>query len=445
MVGVFIVVGSLLADSGFGTALLRLPNPSPEEYASVFYFNLAMSVFCAATICAVSSAIAAFFRTPELRLVVCVMSIALVFNSLGLVQTVLLTRLLNFRDQARATLPAASISGIVAIVLAWLGWGVWALVVQTLLSSLLRSVLLWWVNSWRPRTGFSLSAMQGLFGFSCRLLASGGLDIAFNQAYPLVIGRLYEARQLGSYNLAQQFQQLPTGILTSVYGRVNLPMMSEAQDVAGRLVGVFRQALQLSSVTIVLVMSCLIVSADDAVVLSVGPQWRECAAYLKIMCLLGILLPVHVLNLDLLKVKGRSDLFLRLEVIKKTLSLLALLVTWPFGVEGLLWGQVAGSVAGVVVNTHYTGQLIDYGFVQQVRDISGTFGAGALAVAAGWGLRSSAVAPQWVLVGIAPGLTGALFLLLLAVFNRPGIVVCRDSLGISEILIRLQRKRSSAA
>jgi teichuronic acid exporter len=440
MVSVFIAVGSLLTDSGFGTALLRLPAPTASQCASVFYFNMTVSVLCAAMLCAMSGTIAAFFRTPELRLVVCAMSLALVFNSLSLVQTVMLTRLLNFRDQARATLPAAAISGVVAVFFAWCGWGVWALVVQSLLSSLLRSILLWRFNSWRPQTGFSLSGMQGLFGFSCRLLASSGLDMAFNQAYPLIIGRLYEARQLGLYNLAQQFQQLPVGIVTSVYSRVNFPMMSEAQETTSRLLQVFRQALQFLSAAIVLIMICLFVSADDVVVLSVGPQWRDCVPYLRIMCILGLLLPLHMLNLDLLRVRGRSDLFLRLEVIKKALGLLALLVTWHFGVRALLWGQVAVSVVALVVNAYYTGHLVDYGFVQQVRELGGTFGAGALAAAAGWSIRSFLVGPPLALLGVACAVTGSFFVLLLAVLNGVGFSICRDSLYVSELFMRFRRK-----
>jgi O-antigen/teichoic acid export membrane protein len=444
MVSVFIAVGTLLTDSGFGIALLRLVSPTPQQCASVFYFNLAVSVFCAAILCAASGAIAAFFRTPELRLVVCAMSLALVFNSLGLVQTVMLTRLLNFRDQARATVPAAAVSGVVAVFLACFGWGVWALVVQSLLSSLLRSIVLWWLNSWRPQTRFSLEAMRGLFGFSCRLLASGGLDMAFNQMYPLIIGRLYEPRQLGLYNLAQQFQQVPVTIVTSVYSRVNFPMMSAAQENASQLVQVFWQALQFLSAAIVLIMCCLFVSAEDVVVLLVGPQWRDCIPYLRIMCLLGLLLPVHLINLDILKVKGRSDLFLRLEIIKKALGVAALLVTWRFGVKALLWGQVAVSIAGLMVNTYYTGQLVDYGFVRQMRDLGGTFGAGALAAVAGWGIRSTVVAPPWALVGLTSAVTGGLFVLLLAVFNRLGFRTCRDSLYVSELLIRLRRNSSPA-
>lgn len=444
MVSVFIAVGTLLTDSGFGTALLRLVSPTPEQCASVFCFNLAVSVFCAAMLCAASGAIAAFFRTPELRLVVCAMSLALVFNSLGLVQTVMLTRLLNFRDQARATLPAAASSGVVAVFLAWFGWGVWALVAQTLLSSLLRSVLLWRLNSWRPQTGFSLAAMRGLFGFSGRLLASGGLDMAFTQVYPLIIGRSYETRQLGLYNLAQQFQQLPVTIVTSVYSRVNFPMMSAAQENASRLVQVFQQALQFLSAAIVLIMCCLFVSAEDVVVLLVGPQWRDCVPYLRIMCLLGLLLPVHTINLDVLKVKGRSDLFLRLEITKKALGLVALLVTWPFGVKALLWGQVVVSVVALVVNTYYAGQLVDYGFIHQVRELGGTFGAGALAAVAGWGIRNSVVAPPWVLMALGSAVTAVLFILLLAVFNRPGFHICRDSLYLSELLIWLRGKSSPA-
>src|ERR1019366_4567248 len=444
MVSVFIAIGTLLTDSGFGIALLRLVSPTPEQCASVFYFNMAVSVVCAAILCAVSGAIAVFFRTPDLRLIVCAMSLAVVFNSLGLVQTIMLTRRLNFRDQARATLPAAAISGAVAVLLAWFGWGVWALVLQTLLSSLLRSVLLWWFNSWRPQTGFSLSAMRGLFGFSCRLLATFGLDMAFNQVYPLIIGRLYEARQLGLFNLAQQFQQVPVTIVTSVYSRVNFPMMGEVQEIAIRLGQVFRHALQFLSAATMLIMCCLFVSAEDVIVVLVGPQWRDCAPYLKIMCLLGVLYPVHLLNLDMLRVKGRGDLCVRVELIKKALGVAALLLTWPFGVMGLLWGQVAFSVVGLVVNTYYTGQLLDYGFVRQMRDLGGTFGAGVLAAAAGWGIRSSVVAPLWVLVGIGSTVTGVLFILLLAVLNRAGFHIFRDSLYLNELLIRLRRKSSPA-
>lgn len=444
MVSVFIAIGTLLTDSGFGTALLRLPSPTPEQCASVFYFNLAISVVCAAILCAAAGVIAAFFHTPELRLIVCAMSLGLVFNSLSLVQTVMLTRELNFKDQARATLPAAGISGVVAVFLAWMHWGVWALVAQALLSSLFRSVLLWWVNSWRPRTGFSLSAMKGLFGFSCRLLASGSLDMAFNQAYPVIIGRLYEARQLGLYNLAQQLQQLPVGIVTNVYSRVNFPMMSEAQEFANRLVPVFRQALQFLSAAIMLIMICLFVNAKEVVVLTVGPQWRDCVPYIRIMCLVGVLTPVHLINLDLLRVKGRSDLFLRLEIIKKVLGAMALLATWPFGVKALLWGQVGVSLVAMVVNTYYAGQLVDFGFMEQMRDLAGTFGSGILAAAVGCYVRGSGVAPPWIIMGLSSTMTAVLFVGLLAVFNRRGFYICREGLYVRELLLRVRRKRTAA-
>jgi O-antigen/teichoic acid export membrane protein len=162
------------------------------------------------------------------------------------------------------------------------------------------------------------------------------------------------------------------------------------------------------------------------------------------MCLLGLLLPLHTINLDLLRVKGRGDLCLRVEIIKKALGAAALLVTWPFGVKALLWGQVAVSLVALVVNSYYTGHLVDYGFGRQMRDLGGTFGAGALAAAAGWGLRNSVVAPPWVLVGLGSAVTGVLFVLLLAMFNRAGFHICRETLYVSELLIRLRRKCSPA-
>jgi teichuronic acid exporter len=273
-----------------------------------------------------------------------------------------------------------------------------------------------------------------LFGFSCRLLASGGLDMAFNQAYPLIIGRLHEVRQLGMYNLAQQFQQLPVNVVVSVFTRVNFPKMSAAQESTGQLLQIFRQALQFLTAVNVLLMSCLFVGAEDVVVLSVGPQWQDCTPYLRIMCLLGICIPVHTINLDLLKVKGRSDLFLRLEIVKKAMVLMALLITWPFGVMGLLWGQVGSSVLSLVVNTYYTGRLVDFGLMRQGRELWGTIGAGALATAVGCGLRYSLDGSRWLLLCLALSATVSVFIISLAFLNRSGYSISRDTLRIREFL-----------
>ena len=369
MVTIFFAVAQSFVDSGFSNALVRKTDRVEEDLSTCFYFNIGVGIIAYIVLFLIAPLVASFYNQPILSPIIRITGLGVVLNSLCVVQQALFTIKIDFKSQAKVTLSATIISGVVGVVLAYQGYGVWALVWQGVVLSLVRMGLLWLMSKWRPTTGFSKSSFNYLFGYGSKLLASGLLDTIYNNIYPIVIGKFYTPVQLGNYSRALSFAQLPSSNITSILQRVTFPVLSTIQDDIPRLQANYRRLLKLSAFIVFPLMTGLAAVAFPMIRIILTPKWEGCSLYLQIICFALMLYPIHAINLNLLQVKGRSDLFLRLEVIKKIVGVCIMCITIPLGITAMCIGMVASSLIALFINTFYTGKLIDIGYLKQMRDL----------------------------------------------------------------------------
>jgi len=366
---VFLAIAQCFIDSGFSSALVRKQDLKEEDLSTAFYFNVIVGIVCYSTLFLVSPLIADFYNTPILADLLKVTALATLFNPLCAVQQALLTRKIDFRTQAVVSVSGASVSGCLGIYMAFNGFGVWSLVCQQVGGYLIRTILLWKLSTWRPKTGWSRASFSYLWNYGSKMLAAGLLDTIYNNLYTIVIGKVFSAKELGNYTRAQHFSQLPSQNITGVLQRVTFPVLSSIQDEDGRLQKNYRKILKLSAFAIFPMMLCLSAIADPLIRILLGDKWKGCIILLQIICFAMMWYPIHAINLNLLQVKGRSDLFLRLEILKKIMGVSVLCITIPHGVVWMVGGSVITSMFCLMINTYYTGKLIHVGYFTQMRDL----------------------------------------------------------------------------
>ncbi|HUW94310.1 MAG TPA: lipopolysaccharide biosynthesis protein [Anaerolineae bacterium] len=386
MLTIFLALGAVFLNSGFGSALIQKQDATEVHYNSVFYTNILLSVVAAGILCLAAPLIAQFFQQPLLTPLTRVLSLNLVLSAFGLIQVFLMTKRLDFKTQMKASLIASLGSGVVGISMAVLDFGVWSLVAQSVSLTLLNTLLLWVFNTWRPQRVFSLPALRELFGFGSRLLASGLLDTVFSNIYNVVIGKLFSPADLGYYTRAYTLQQLPSQTVGGIVGRVTFPLFSEIQGDPARVRNGFRKALRALVLVSFPLMIGLLACAQPLVLTLLTEKWAPAIPYLQLLCIVGLFYPLQVINLNVLLAMGRSDLFFRLEVIKKALIVIVLAVTWRRGIQAIIAGQIVLSLVAYYLNSYYSGRIVGYGLGAQVRDLlpylgaAGAMGAGAFAL-----------------------------------------------------------------
>ncbi len=368
MLTIFMAIAQSFINSGFGQALIQKQDTTHVDECSIFYFNILVSFLAAGLMCLAAPWIADFYNQPLLTPLTRVLSLNLIINAFGLVQTTLLTRNIDFKTQMKVSMIATFLSGTIGVTLAFKGFGVWSLVAQSLGNNLFRTVLLWFFNTWRPSLVFSLKAMRVMFGFGSRLLASGLLDTVFRNIYLVVIGKLFSPAALGFYSRGQRIQELPTKSFSSIISRVTFPAFSTIQDDSKRLKRGMRKAVKTMAFVNFPLMIGLAVVAKPLVLVLLTEKWAPCIPYLQLLCVVGMLLPLHVINLNVLTAQGRSDLFLRLEVLKKILVVIAIAITYRWGIIAMIYGQIILSTLCYYLNSYYTGKLIRYPLKEQVLD-----------------------------------------------------------------------------
>lgn len=369
MITIFFAVAQSFVDSGFSNALVRKTDRREEDFSTCFYFNIGVGIIAYIVLFLIAPLVASFYNQPILSPIIRITGLGVVLNSLCVVQQALFTIKIDFKSQAKVTLSATIISGIVGVVLAYQGYGVWALVWQGVVMSLVRMGLLWLMSKWRPKAGFSKDSFHYLFGYGSKLLASGLLDTIYNNIYPIVIGKFYSPAQLGNYSRALSFAQLPSSNITSILQRVTFPVLSSIQDDLPRLQINYRRLLKLSAFIVFPLMMGLAAVAFPLIRVVLTPKWEGCSLYLQIICFALMWYPIHAINLNLLQVKGRSDLFLRLEIIKKIVGVCIMCITIPLGITAMCIGMVASSLISLFINTYYTGKLINIGYLKQMKDV----------------------------------------------------------------------------
>lgn len=369
MLTIFIAISQSLIDSGFSQALIRKQNRSQVDCSTVFYFNIVVGVVIYILLYICAPLIARFYEEPILSSITRLISLSVVINSFVVVQRALLTECLDFKTQAKASLSASVISGVVGILMAKYGFGVWSIVVYQLINLSVNVGLLWILSRWRPSLQFSWPSFIEMFGFGSKLAVSGIIDTIYKNLYLIVIGKIFKAADLGYYTRAQLFADFPSSNFTGIIQRVTFPVLCSIQDDDERLCGVYRRFLKLSAFVIFPLMMGLVAVAHPLVVLLLKEQWDFTAVLLQILCFSMMWYPIHSINLNLLQVKGRSDLFLKLEIYKKLIGVGILCVTIPMGLIAMCIGSVISSVIALVINTYYTGRLIGLGFIKQMKDL----------------------------------------------------------------------------
>ena len=369
MGAIFIAVAQSLVDSGFSQALIRKQNRTETDNSTVFYFNIVVGILLYLVLFAIAPLVAIFYDSPELTALMRVVCLSVVFNSFVVVQRALLTVNIDFKTQAKASLTAAVVSGVIGIGMAYSGFSYWSIVAQQLVNLGLNTLLLWIFTRWRPRWIYSWGSFRELFTFGSKLMVSGLLDVVYRNMYLLVIGKVFTASSLGYYTRANQFAEFPSSNLTGIMQRVTYPVLCQIQDDDERLAQIYRRFLRLSAFLIFPLLVGLSAVAEPFVLLLLKEQWLFAATLLQIICFAMMWYPIHAINLNLLQVNGRSCFFLRVEIIKKAIAVLILCVTIPMGLIVMCVGQILSSLIALIINTNYTGKLIQVGFLRQMRDL----------------------------------------------------------------------------
>ena len=373
MVTVFIAVSESFINSGFSNALIRKKNCTQDDFSTVFFFNLAVGFLFFFLLLLIAPAISSFFNEPELKAVVRVLAIVLIIDSVTIIQRTILTKRIDFKLQTRISVIASVCAGIIAIILAYSGMGVWSLVVQTLVRQAINSLLLWLWNRWTPVRVFSRNSFRELFGFGSKLLASGLIDTLYRNIYQLIIGKYFSATELGFYTRAHQFEALPSRNITNVMTRVSYPVLSQMQDDPDMLKAGYKKMIRSSMLVTFMVMLGLAAVAEPLIITLIGEKWRTSIIYLQMLCFSGMLYPLHGINLNMLNVKGRSDLFLKLEIIKKTLAVPVIVLGVFFGIKVMIAGMIINSFISYYINSYWSGKFINYSTREQIKDIAPSF------------------------------------------------------------------------
>ena len=388
MAMVFFELSSVFVESGFSTALIREKTITDTDKSTTFIFNMVAAVVLYAVLFVCAPMIATFFKTPALVAIVRVMGLNLIIDGLTIVQSSTLIQRVDFRTQALARFAAVVVSGITGVALAYQGYGVWALVARVLVNGSMLAVLLWMLDPWKPTMVFSRASFTRLFGFGSRILATGLLDKFFTQAYKLVIGKFYAAATLGFYTQAGAFVNMAVNTLFRPVQTVSYPVLAKLQDDRPRLKSGYRTMLRLSSFVMFPVLTLLGVLAEPVIAVLISEKWLPAAPYMRLLCISAATVHISTVNLNALLVLGRSDLSLRLEVIKKVNIAIAIGIGLQFGVMGLVIGEVIVSVVNLLVNVWYSKALLGYTPMEQLSDVLPSLALSAGAAVCVIGLRS---------------------------------------------------------
>ncbi len=373
LTAIFTTICTVLVYAGFTSALIRKKDATDDDFNTVFIVNLGMSLLLYGVIFLCSPWIADFFNRQELVALTRVSSLGMIIGALAIVQQTRLTKQIDFRTQTVITLVASVSSGVAGITMALLGFGVWSLVAQGLISQMLRTVLLWIHNKWIPSLRFSQNSFKELFGFGWKIMVSNLLDNIWKELYQVVVGKFYSPATLGQYTRSKQFSQLLSSNLTSVIQRVTFPVLSNIQDDKTRMVTAYRRIIKTTMFITTVAMFFMGAISEPLLYCLIGPKWHEAATYLPLICIAGSLYPLHAINLNMLQVQGRSDLFLGLEVAKKIIAVAPLVVCIFYGIMPMLYVNLVTGLICYFLNSYFPGKLIGYNSWMQLKDIAPSF------------------------------------------------------------------------
>lgn len=370
MIAVVISIGVALKDAGMSHSLIRTQKPDELDYATVFYLNLFVSFIVYALIFISSPWIGDFYNKPVLIQMIRLLALGIIIDAFSTIQRTKLTKEMNFKTQFLVDLPSLIVSGIVGVVMAYCNYGVWSIVAMQLVKNSLASIQLWIHSKWIPKFIFSVKRLKVHLNFGYKLTLSGLLDVLYNNIYNVLIGKFFSAADLGYYTRSSGTTNLVVQNVSGAINKVTYPLFSEIQDNDIRLKNVYVLIMQQVLFWVAPILIGAAVLAEPLFRFVYTEKWLPAVPMFQILCVVGIMYPIHVYNLSILNVKGRSDLFLKLELVKKIIAITCIFIVLPYGIYALLYFQVIFSIFALVINTYYSGELINYKIFEQIKDIA---------------------------------------------------------------------------
>ena len=369
LVTVFTTILQAFVDGGLGNALIQKKDADDLDFSSVFYFNLAVCLILYALMFFAAPFIAAFYEMPELTAVIRVVSLTLVISGVKNIQQAYVSRNMMFKKFFFATLGGTIGAAVLGIWMAYRGYGVWALVAQNLFNLTVDTLILWITVKWRPKRMFSWKRLSSLLKYGWKLLASRLLDTVYGEIRSLIIGKKYSASDLAFYNKGKQFPNLLTNNINDSIDSVLFPTMSKEQEDPAQVKNMARRAIKTSTYVMAPLMMGLAFCAEPLIRLILTEKWLPCVFFLRVFCITFMFYPMHTANLNAMKALGRSDLFLKLEIIKKAVGMVLLLSSMWFGVKAIALSALVQSVCSQIINTWPNRKLLRYGYLEQLKDI----------------------------------------------------------------------------
>lgn len=373
VITVFIVFAQSFTDSGFGNALIRKEKFDQEDFSTVFYFNIIVSILFYLFIVIFAYEISIYFRDLTLLPLIKSLSLIIVINAFGFVQRILFLRNLDFKIQAKISFISSLFSGAISLFFAYNGFGVFSLVLLSLIRNSMTTLLLWFWSSWQPSLVFKLKVLKDLFGFGGKLFLSSIIDSLYKNIFSIFIARHFSLTDLGFYTRADQFRSIPSENLTGMINRVSFPVLSQLQNDTESLKKAYIKIIRSTMFLSFNMMLLLCAISRPLINVLIGDKWDAASDYLQLLCFVGMLYPLHSLNLNILQVLGKGTIFLKLEIIKKILAIPVILIGFFYGIKLMLFSMFVHSCIALYLNSNWSGKLIDYSIKNQIKDISPSF------------------------------------------------------------------------
>jgi O-antigen/teichoic acid export membrane protein len=408
MLAIFVALSSVLLDSGFGGYFMKKQNATQTDYNALFYFNVFISTGLYIILFFSAPLIASFYNEPQLVWLARILFLSILFNSFNLIQNLLLTKHLQIGHLARINFVALAMSSAVATALAISGYGVWALVAQTLLLSIFKTLLLWFTNSWRPSWGFSTQPLKEAFSFSSHLFMSGLINAVFNNIYSVVIGKFYNKMELGIYQQGNKYQDIPVSLISNTFRTIALPLFSNVNTDNERLIRVLTKTLQSMAFVLFPVVFLLCVIAEPFIIGLIGERWFASVPIFRILLISGLFSGFAQLFNELLISKGKSRTFLRVEIIKRFFLIAMIAFTFRLGIETLAWGWVAYSLVNLLFSGYFGCKILNYRFSSFFKSLLPYFSIAVMAAAGSWSLSLISI-NDYVRMGLQIFLFGIIY------------------------------------
>jgi O-antigen/teichoic acid export membrane protein len=369
MILVFFAIGNTLIDSGLSVSIIRTANPSRIEYSTVFYLNIFISILAYLIVFFVAPLVADFYNEDSLVLLIRVYCLGFMITAIRIIPSAVLVKEMNFKKITIFNIPGNLVGLFVGVWMANNGYQVWSIVGLFLSTQILTSSIYLIFGKWKPGLFFEYKHVKHHWKFGYKLMVSGQVNTIFDNVNNILIGKLFGVQTLGYYERANTLSNYPMSVLAIITSKVSLPLFSNIVNDTEKARRVYRKVMLLSLYFTAPLMLGAIIIAEPLIIFFLGEKWKLSIAFFQILCLSYILIPIHSLNLNILSAFGRSDLFLRLELIKKAMFVLIVVIGLSFGVNGLLWSGVLSSVIALFINTHYSGRIINYSTREQLKDI----------------------------------------------------------------------------